>query len=239
MRRASNAAPRAGSGCRRLLAGLALLVAISLHALTRDAEASDARLTSRFAPQTVAEIERLAEEARSLGLPADRIVNVALEGANRRIPPERVIEAARRQLASLRTARTSLGATASESELVAAAGLLLAGYPADSLAALRAVRHGKPLVVPFVVMADFLVRGVPVAMTHASVMDAMRAGASDASLMRLRERVERDVTSGLPPSLSASERSRALVVQLRTPGGLDRSPTPSSPTGDTKKGRIP
>jgi hypothetical protein len=215
--------------------GIAVLV-VSLCVSARDAFAGavDPRLAARLDARTAAEIETIIEPLRGEGLPTEPIVLMALEGASRRVPAGRIVEAVRRRVAALRVASAALG-PASESELNAAGSVLVAGLPPDSLAALRRLHAGRSLVVPLVVLSDFLARGVSTETAYGSVASACLAGASDAELMRLRERVERDVVAGIPPASAAQVRTQSLVLDLESQGRAPASPSrramPRTPTG--------
>jgi hypothetical protein len=210
---------------------LALLVAAvaSLGPSVRTAGAAqveDPRLAARLAPQTAAEVSRLTIEARAAHLPVEPLIATALEGASRHAPDERIVAAVRGQLAAFREARAVLGGAALDAELVTAANALTAGLPGDSLAAVRAARPAGSLVVPLVVLADFLARGVPAATASSAVTSACRAGAEDADLMRMRERVERDLQAGGLPAVAPTVRARALALEMR---GARKSSAQSPP----------
>jgi hypothetical protein len=184
---------------------------------------ADPRLDARLDPATAAEVNRLVDAARADGLPTEPLVSKALEGEAKRAPAARIVAAVRAQLAALGDARAALGAASTEAELVAGAGALLAGVPRDSVARLRATRPGKPIVVPLVVLADLVARRVPGAAAAGTVLAVARAGAADADLLRMRERVERDIAGGMSPADAAYARARRWAPALRTPGD-DRGP---------------
>ncbi len=209
---------------RRLIA-----LAAVLGLLGPGAGLADPRLVTRLDGDTAAEVERLMDTARSAGLPVKPLVSKALEGESKGASPERIITAVRTQLAALGEARTALGMTSSEGEIVAGAGALLAGVPRDSLTRLRETRPGKPLVVPLVVLADLVARKVPGEAATTVVLAVSRAGAGDAELLRLRERVERDISSGMLPANAALMRGRRWAPGLRLPGDERRKPASPRP----------
>ena len=204
-----------------LLASLALLGAVDGHA--------DARLAARLDAGTAAEVERLVDTARSEGLPTESLVSKALEGEAKGASGERIVAAVRAQLSALSAARAALGPASSEAEIVAGAGAVLAGVSGDSLARLRAVRPGKPLVVPLVVLADLVARRVPSEAAATAVLAVSRAGGRDADLLRMRERVERDIAGGMMPANAALTRARRWAPGLRVPGDDRSSPTTRRP----------
>jgi hypothetical protein len=214
---------------RRLLVVPVMLTL--LHPMTGRA---DARLVARLDPATTAEVERLVEDARADGLPTEPLVSKALEGNAKRATSERIVAAVRAQLAALSGARAALGRASSETELVAGAGALLAGVPADSLTRLRETRPGKPLVVPLVVLADLMARKVPGDAAATAVLAVARAGALDADMLRMRERIERDIAGGMMPANAAMMRARKWAPGLRSPGG-DRRPPAGGSGGTTQR----
>lgn len=220
-----------------LLAGLALLGATGAWA--------DPRLSARLDAGAAAEVQQLVDAARADGLPTEPLISKALEGDAKGASSERIVAAVRAQSAALGEARTALGVASTEAELVAGAGALLAGVPRDSLARLRATRPGKPLVVPLVVIADLMARRVPGDAAATAVIAVTRAGARDADLLRLRERVERDIAGGMTPATAALSRARRWAPRLRPtddarrPGGSGTTQRLSTVATATHQASLP
>jgi hypothetical protein len=187
--------------------------------------AADARLAERLDAATAAEVERIVDGARARGLPTEPLISKALEGAAKRAPGERIVAVVRAQAEAFGSARSALGDSSSEAEIVAGAAALLADVPGDSLARLRVARPHQSLVIPLVVLSDLVARRVPTGAASSAVLLAARAGARDADLLRLRERVERDIASGASPGGTALLRARSLLI----PGGSPRRDSESSP----------
>lgn len=169
------------------------------------------------------------EGARADGLPTEPLVAKALEGDAKGASPERIVAAVRAQLAALSGARAALGRASSEAELVAGAGALLAGVSGDSLTRLRESRPGKPLVVPLVVLADLMARKVPGDAAAMAVLAVARAGALDTDMLRMRERIERDIAGGMMPANAAMMRARKWAPRPRSPGADRRPPVTGRP----------
>ena len=201
-------------------AALALLLASA-------SMAADARLSERLDATTAAEVGRIVDDARAHGLPAEPLISKALEGAAKHAPGERIVAVVRAQAEAFDGARTALGGSSSETEIVAGAAALLAQVPGDSLARLRAERPHQSLVIPLVVLSDLVARRVPANTASSAVLLAARAGARDADLLRLRERIERDIAAGAPPGNTALLRARSLLI---SPGGSQRREAPSGPS---------
>lgn len=185
-----------------------------------DAASDAARLRARLSPELAGRVLALIDPAREAGLPTDALVGRALEGASRRAADADIVAEVRRLAGGLASARTALGAGARPVEIEAGAAALLAGLPADSLARLRGSRPSGSLAVSLVVLCDLVARGVPVDSASSAVIRAVRAGAPDASLLRLRERVHDQIQRGSTPT-DATRRS--LLLLLRS------SPEPAAP----------
>jgi hypothetical protein len=211
----------------RRFARLARAALLALAAFTTPGFA-EPRLEGRLDATTAAEVERLVARARAEGLPTEPLISKALEGEAKGAGPERIVSAVKAQLAAFGDARAALGAGAVQGEIVAGAGALLAGVPAESLARLRETRPaGRSLVVPLVVLADLVARKVPSAAAAGLVVAVSRSGARDADLLRMRERVEREIAAGMVPASAALAGARRILPGVRLPGD-DRGPPPVS-----------
>jgi hypothetical protein len=204
----------------------AALLALSLLALTapaaRAADGDASRLRARLDAGTYAQVAATIDSARAAHLPGGPLIATALEGSSKKAPGPRIVLAVRRHAAALGVARDALDGSASEAELVAGAGALLAGVPPDSLSRLRLARPHESLVVPLVVLADLVARSVPAPAASEAVLAATRAGARDADLLQLRERVERDIRAGTAPAEAARLQSRGFPAG--PPSGPSHSP---------------
>ena len=174
------------------------------------ASAQDPRLATRLEPATATAVTRLADSVRSVGLPADPLVAVALEGASRRATSERILAAVREYAGALGVARQTLGDSAASDEIVSAAGVIVAGVPPRVMSEYRAARPSGSLTVPLVVLADLVARGVPADTAAAALGAALRNGARDDELTEFRRRIERDILAGAKPSTAMSIRRRDL-----------------------------
>ena len=228
-------AARSRHGARILFAlgalALALLAATPARVLA-DAPASDeARLRARLAPEVAQQVLAIVREARDAGLPADPLVARAFEGASRGVDAAGIVASVRRQATSLAHARTALGGAAAADEIVAGASALLAGVPADSLARLRSARAGGSLVIPLVVLCDLVARGVPVEAASVAVLTAARAGATDGSLLRIRERIRTRIESGGAPAGAAGDIVRQWLKEGPGKRGGAAASEPPAPPG--------
>lgn len=149
----------------------------------------DVRLTERLPAGTAQAVQHLVDSAELEKLPADPLVQKALEGQSKGADSARIVRAVEVLLDRLRTGRRELGAETSDAELVAAAAALRAGASRATLRSLRMLRHDQPLVVPLSVLADLMTVGVPADEAWNTVRDMASSGASDAAFLALRDRL--------------------------------------------------
>lgn len=218
---------RAAAEVLRRLVGM-LAVGCALGAFGDAATAAPdpperARLESRLDPAVASAVGELVDEARRRHLPTEPLVATALEGVARGVPAERILGAVRAQAAALEVAALAFGLEGSAAEIVAGASALRARVPADSLTRLRAGRRGSVLV-PLVVLADMVARGVSPHEASGALIVAARAGMRDGDLVRLREQVARDIGAGVAPGEAARVRTQALLINA-----AGRAPEPAFP----------
>ena len=209
-----------------VLAGLILAAAAS-------AAPVDPRLSARLDAETASAVSEIIDAAGQKGLPTEPLVARALEGASRQAPGARIVASVRALASDLATARELLGAGAASAELVAGATALSAGVKADTLPRLRAARPGGSLVVPLVVLTDLITRRVPVETASAAVLAATRAGVKDKELMKLRQRIDRDIRAGVQPGNATVLRTRNLIGHFEGVG------TRPAPPGEGRPGSGP
>ena len=197
------------------------------------ARAQDKRLAARLDAETALAVTRVADSVRAAGLPSDPLIGVALEGASRRAPNDRILAAVREYAAALGVARQTLGASAAGDEIVSAAGVIVAGVAPRVVTEYRAARPTGSITVPLVVLADLVARGVPADTAASALGDALRGGARDDELTELRRRIERDILAGARPATATAIRTRDLpgvrpgtVTPVRTKSPRLRRPGP-------------
>lgn len=198
-----------GSGMRG--ARVAALVALVSAAAGRRAMAQDPRLAAQLDAETQARVTAVIERARAASLPVEPLVDKALEGARKRAPDARIVDAVAGLAARLDSSRVALGRTSTEAELVAAAAALQAGVGPTVLTQLRQERAGRSLAVPLVVLGDLVTRGVPHDTASALILLVAREGLSDETLLAIQRDVQRDVRDGAHPATAAAIRARGAV----------------------------
>ncbi len=200
-----------------LTAALATLVAA--HAAAQDPRVERLDTVARAA------VAALVDSARQSGLPAEALIDRALEGAAKQAPAPRIIAALTTLLANLRGARAALGAAATTPELEAGASAIHLGVPPSALTRLRTIRSRQPLTIALSVMADLAARGVPPDSAAAAVL-ALAASLRDDQFLAFRRSVERDIELGAPPAAAASSSVRLGAGSVPTSSGGPSSSIP-------------
>ena len=178
-----------------------------------------ARLDQRLDPRTREQVERLIDSARAQGIPAEPLVDKALEGASKRAPTELLLRAVRGLAIDLASARQLLGGGSLTDEVSAGAGALRAGVDGNVLRRLREDRPGQPLVVALGVLTDLVSRGVPAEAASRSVLALTKAGIADERLLAFRRDVERDIGIGAPPAAATILNANSQAASLARVAG--------------------
>ena len=202
------------SRLRGVRAGALFALAIAVPAAR--AAAQDARLVAQLDAATQQRVSAVIERARAASLPVEPLVDKALEGARKRAPAPRIVEAVTSLAARLDSSRAALGMASTEAELVAAAAALQAGVGPHVLSQLRQERAGKSLAVPLVVLGDLVTRGVPHDTASALILLVAHEGLGDETLLAIQRDVQRDVRDGAHPATAAAIRARGAVSGAST-----------------------
>jgi len=185
-----------------------------------------ARLEKRLDARTRAAVERVIDSAQTAGLPAELLVDKALQGAAMGARGDAIVKAVRLQAERLDVARDALGPSSHHTELDAAVAALQAGVQPEALARIRSDRQKQPLAVPLGVLADLIGRGVPTKDATQTVLTLTRAGTTDEQLLAFQREVERDIGIGAPPAAAVELRGLAFSQTGSIPGGA-RTTTPT------------
>lgn len=223
---------------RRLLAALVLVAAGGTAALAQPAGTPESRLGDRLDATTRGAVLAEVDSARRHGLPVGPLVDRALEGASKRalgrpVSGPDIVGAVRRLRAALGTARVSLGARATATELAAGASALQASVDPSALVAIGRARSPGSLTVPLSVLTDLVALGVPTDTAARTVLALVRA--NDGVLLAYQRDVERDIGVGALPAVAASVRAAGL--ERVAADGLNSSPVlgPVKAGGDSPR----
>jgi hypothetical protein len=182
--------------------------------------AQDARLDSRLDARTREAVVAIIDSARVEGIPSEPLVQKALEGASKHADGARILTAVRMLARELGDARSALGSTSSDAEVIAGSSALHAGIAPAALSKMRASRTHGSLTVALAVLSDLVARGVP-GDTATTVISALTtAGAQDAELLRFQQGVERDIAQGATPAAAIGVRAQGAfptTAPRRTP----------------------
>jgi hypothetical protein len=201
---------RAPRGFASLAAG-ALLLLGALPAAGQDP-------FSRLDPTSRNIIDVVMDSALVAGLPNRSILSRALEGIAKKADNRRIVDAVRRRLVSLRTARAVLGPIGDD-ELEAAASVLEAGARPEQLERFRRRATGRNDLEAFTVWADFLARGISKDEAFSAINKLWQDGADDAIFHSLWNNVQSDILQGLSPGMALQNRIREAPTRPPTSAG--------------------
>ena len=210
-------------------AGAAVLV-LAVVAQRADAQVNDDRLRGVFDATTYASLHALVDSAREAGLPAEPLIDKALEGAAKHADNDRIVAVVRDLSARLADARTALGGYGTADELSAGTAALRAGIAPNTLAVLRRLRHNEQVTIPLAVAAELVARGVRPDSASAQVLRLAAAGARDVELAAL----PRSIAS---PSVASSMAPQPGAINAASPTSLGdaKSSGPTVEAGSPKR----
>lgn len=199
----------------RLVATAILLAALAASRLDAQGDVQ-ARLAGRVPAAVAVAVQDAAAQASAQGLPIEPLVQKALEGAAKGVPPERVIAAIRELAARLATAAGALregGVDAPDAETIeAGAFALTAGLSADHVRDLA--RASVPPYTPAATLriaATLAAIGVPPAQVVELLVANITAGRSVTELASLPGAVQSQMARGATPAQAARGLTRAAA----------------------------
>jgi hypothetical protein len=197
---------------------------------TVQAQANDDRLRDQVDAPTYASLHAVLDSARAAGLPADPLIDKALEGAAKHASGDRIVAVVRDLATRLATAREALGGYGTAEELSAGTGALRAGISPATLADLRRLRHNEQVTIPLAVAAELVARGIRPDSASAQVLRLAASGARDIELAALPHSIG-------APSLAPSVPGAAGGTGA--PGALATDGRPGVPTEAGSQKRRP
>jgi len=186
---------------------LATLMAIGATGLAAQ-ETARARAQRDLPAEVFRDVEALANEMSSSGIPADPLFNKALEGMAKRVPADRLLPAVRAYAGRLGQARGALGPTASVPLLMAGADAIQRGVASETLRSLPSDRPRSPVAV--LVLAELLESGVPTDRALAVLRQAMEQRTRDVRMLDIPAQVRRLIRDGVPPREAMDRVRRGL-----------------------------
>lgn len=197
--------------------GLALTATI--FALTSPLTASAqqvayaASLVAELDSATQAAVVRELGRARTRGLPVQPLVAKVREGQIKRAAPERIRVALAALATRLDSARSALGTSSRDAEIIAGADAIAAGVDQASLRAVRAASGARDLAAPLGALAQLVASGVGNRRATQMIVELLKKDAGPRELLAFGMDVEKDVGAGVPAEESAVFRLRAIESQ--------------------------
>lgn len=219
---------------------LALLLLLPLGAPGQEAHAQQdeelqarlERVRSHYPDAVVERVRELMREAGEAGVPADMVLDKALEGAAKSVPGDRLVPALSSHADRLRRGAELLGGQADRASLAAASDALKQGVPDETVAAV-AREAGEDRAMALVVLGDLARMGVPVEQARDVVMEALESGRGPEEMLAVPGAVQRRVRQGMPPTEAAREVAQELAVSGAQLG------LPAAGGGPGGKGGVP
>lgn len=231
-----NVSPRCGLLVRALVAALLGLACGSAN--VRAQQDLSARVRAAYGPAAAGRIEAVTERARLAGVPVEPLLEKALEGAAKGVPPDRVLPVIADYAARLEAAAALFDGPPDRHGLVAAADAIRRGVPAAAVAdVVRGRSDGGP--ASLVVLADLVEAGVPVDLARGVVKEALARGGGPEALLDLPAAVQKHIRTGRNPAEAARAAAAAARAGQRgaPPGAVGGSAPgrPPVPPGQAKK----
>lgn len=205
-------------------------------------QGTDPRLSMRLDSRTRDAVSAIVDSAMKDGVPTEPLIDRALEGASKRADGSLIVNAVRTFARDLRRARTALGPSSSDAEVVAGAHALRSGVKVQELERLRQVRSGQRYALALDVMTYIINRGVPSDTASSVIVGLVLASATDEQISGLRADVEHDIAGGVPAGLAVSSRGvgveRAVLAMQNADGGAPGAALPSV-RGSIAPGGLP
>lgn len=210
-----------------LTACLTGLLALPAHVSAQ--EDGMTRVREVFPADAADRIARIVSEAEAEGLPADPVLDKALEGAAKGVPAGRVVAAVSSYAERLRGASRLLGDRPAPDALVAGADALQRGATPEAVGTV-AERAGDATPAALVVLGDLVDAGVPVEYALDVVTAALDEGRRGQDLLAMSAVVRRLLRQGTPPGLAARAVARTLAGEA-PPSGVPPVQLPPQAAG--------
>jgi hypothetical protein len=193
-----------------------------------------ARLAGRVPPAVAVAVRALADSAAARGLPADPLVDKAIEGGAKGVAPERVVAAVRLVFAQLDVAAAAIrvgrvaipdGETIEAGAFAVAAGMT--GPQITEVVKLSTAPYTPAATLR--VAGTLTALGVPATQTVDLVRETIRSGRASTDLSALPERVQTQMAHGQTPAQAAAGLARAAAARGAAPGQAKPDRAPKNP----------
>ena len=200
----------------------ALALAMAAVSPALGAQSISARLAGRVKPELAALVDELGTAAIARGLPADPLIQKAIEGSAKGVRADLIANAVHTVVTQLDTAAGAMrvaGMSVPDTTLVAAGGFAVtAGLSGRNIGTLVHAAEGhdrSDLLAALRVAGTLTALGVPAEESVALVTASLAADQSSADLLALPGRVQSEVSRGSTPTQAAAGLARAAAAQGR------------------------
>jgi hypothetical protein len=174
---------------------------------------ADERIEKRVDARIRGPVAALADSLEREGVPAEQLIDYALEGTGKGGSPQAILNGVRKWARDLRRARQLLGPNATEAELSAGAQAIRAGVNESQLERFRDAR--KEIRLAAALAMTYLVKqGVPADTASTVLVNMALASASESEIVALQDQIERDIKGGMPAGLSTVGRAVGLLAAI-------------------------
>src|SRR5688500_11138754 len=194
----------------QLLAALLVLSSNAIAAAQPADAAAYQRARASLPGANATAFESIVASARTRGLPVEPLIDKVLEGAAKRVPPDRIVAVVRARADQLGRAQ-ALSGIRGGAEIVVVADALQRGVPEHAVTQMRgAAKPNEPFGLALHTYADLVQAGVP-AEVALEVLAGWRArGGRGNELRELPTAVERLIREGVPPGRAGGAVAAAL-----------------------------
>ena len=201
-------------------AGLVSVAAFAVAGFTM--VATDDRIEKFVDARVRASVGAIADSLIKEGVPTEPLIDYALEGTRKGGDPQVIVAGVRKWAKELRRSRQLLGPNANDFEVNAGAQAIRAGVDERHLTRIRESRKELRFASALSTMAYLIPRGVPADTAATVLINVALASASDAEIKTLQDEIERDISGGTPPGMSAVARASGLLDAISAGrGGAD------------------
>ena len=160
--------------------------------------------------ETTAQVTRIMESVKAANLPTAPVVATARLAVQVHVPPTRLIAALQAVASRLEAARSALGSSSPEADILAGQDALSAkGVTKDMLHLIRLAQPNRSVAVPLGLLAQLVASGVAPKQAVEIVIRLAKANATPKQLADLGNHVSQDVLAG-------AGAASALQIRLET-----------------------
>lgn len=214
---------------------LFLLIAAPLHA-----QSGLARAKAGLPAGAARTLEQTVVAAQKKGLPTEPLIDKALEGSAKRVPPAAILEAVKRKVDMLSRADAALRpfGKPAPADVISTADALQRGLSVEIVKQVRSGRrNGEPVGMALHTVADLIDRQVPANVAMEVISSWRQRGGHNDELRELPAAVERLIRQGASPT--AAGRSVAKTAGTRgRPPGTPGGKSPASGKGNAGVGNA-